>query len=294
MDHERCRILLKVLETGSLSAAAEKTGYTPSGVSRAVAALEEEAGFRLLYRSREGAAATPECEELLPVIKQIVFWGDRFYEKAGSIRGVETGSITIGSVYGTFYGWMAELMAGFSKEHPGIEIKTIEGTSSGMCGLMEDRQADFCIVSRRTGDFRFIPLLEDEMMALLPPGHPLAKNKTVPVTAFEKWPVIEFFTDQETDNRNIYKRNNITPNIRYTTMDLQAGYAMAEAGLGICMGNRVTARRIKHSLEIRSLRPRQFNEIGIVIPNEDAISPAAAAFADYALSHKPEWLDAVR
>ena len=34
MDTEKCRALLCTIETGSLSAAAERLGYTPSGISR--------------------------------------------------------------------------------------------------------------------------------------------------------------------------------------------------------------------------------------------------------------------
>lgn len=50
MDTEKCRALLAVLEAGSLSAAAEKLDYTPSGLSRMMAALEQELGFPLLSR----------------------------------------------------------------------------------------------------------------------------------------------------------------------------------------------------------------------------------------------------
>lgn len=45
MDTEKYRALLAVLEAGSLSAAAEKLDYTPSGLSRMMAALEQELGF---------------------------------------------------------------------------------------------------------------------------------------------------------------------------------------------------------------------------------------------------------
>lgn len=57
MDTEKCRALLAVLEAGSLSAAAEKLDYTPSGLSRMMAALEQELGFPLLSRSHSGRAA---------------------------------------------------------------------------------------------------------------------------------------------------------------------------------------------------------------------------------------------
>ena len=39
MDTEKCRALLAVLEAGSLSAAAEKLDYTPSGLSRMMAEI---------------------------------------------------------------------------------------------------------------------------------------------------------------------------------------------------------------------------------------------------------------
>jgi len=42
MDTEKAVALLRALELGSLSAAAEQLGYTPSGVSRMMASLERE------------------------------------------------------------------------------------------------------------------------------------------------------------------------------------------------------------------------------------------------------------
>lgn len=64
MEFDRYRALVCAIETGSLSAAAEKLQYTPSGVSRMIAALEEENGFPLLLRGRNGVRPTAECEKL--------------------------------------------------------------------------------------------------------------------------------------------------------------------------------------------------------------------------------------
>ena len=54
MESEKCRVLLCAIDKGSITAAAEAMGYTISGVSRMMAALEAEVGFPLLRRSREG------------------------------------------------------------------------------------------------------------------------------------------------------------------------------------------------------------------------------------------------
>ena len=71
MDTEKCRALLAVLEAGSLSAAAEKLDYTPSGLSRMMAALEQELGFPLLCRSHNGVQPTRACRTLLPTLRVI-------------------------------------------------------------------------------------------------------------------------------------------------------------------------------------------------------------------------------
>ena len=51
METDKIRVLMKVLEKGSLAAAAEELDYTASGVSRMIASLEEETGFPLLVKT---------------------------------------------------------------------------------------------------------------------------------------------------------------------------------------------------------------------------------------------------
>lgn len=100
MDTEKCRALLAVLEAGSLSAAAEKLDYTPSGLSRMMAALEQELGFPLLSRSHSGVQPTRACRTLLPTLRELTHWSGLLDAQAAEIRGVETGTIAVGCVYG--------------------------------------------------------------------------------------------------------------------------------------------------------------------------------------------------
>ena len=64
MDTERWKIILTAIDKGSLCEAGEVLGYTVSGVSRSVAALEKELGFSLLYRSKRGVAADRKSTRL--------------------------------------------------------------------------------------------------------------------------------------------------------------------------------------------------------------------------------------
>ena len=94
MDTEKCAALLCALEEGTLARAAERLGYTPSGISRMVAALEEELGFPLLYRSRGGVTATGECEALLGAMRQMVYQAECCRQTAAN-RLQNIGGMTI-------------------------------------------------------------------------------------------------------------------------------------------------------------------------------------------------------
>ena len=67
MDTEKSRMLLKIIETGSFSQAAELLGYTPSGINRMVKSMEDEIGFLLFTRSQKGVCLTTEGKRLLPI-----------------------------------------------------------------------------------------------------------------------------------------------------------------------------------------------------------------------------------
>src|ERR671917_21708 len=58
LDVRRMRVLREVAARGSFSAAAEALAYTQSAVSQQIAALEREAGARLVERSARGVRTT--------------------------------------------------------------------------------------------------------------------------------------------------------------------------------------------------------------------------------------------
>ena len=279
MDTEKCRALLCVLETGSLTAAAEALGYTPSGVSRMMAALEEEVGFTLLDRGRGGVEPTAACTRLLPVVREMADAGQRIRETAASICGVEIGSVCVGSAYGAYYAPLAETVAAFSAAHPGIDVRLLQGSSSVLCAALERREVDFCIVSRREGDFDFLPLLRDPMMVWLPESHTLAKMPAVPITAFSNEPYIATYPEQNTDNDHILRAHGIRPKTRFATIDERATAALVRAGLGISMNNGILAHGLDLTgIAVRPLAPETIVEIGAALPRQHRRSPAANAF----------------
>lgn len=250
MDTEKCRVLLTVLHERSLSAAAEALGYTPSGVSRLVDSLERETGFPLLHRGRGGVSATRACQELLPLMRRMAELDEQYQQLAHRIQGLDVGRVVAGTNYAAFYPWLSEVIAGFHHAYPGIRVELREGSSTQLGELVE---AD-----------RF------------------------PVERLRQEPFIEFLPGQETDNSRMLQQLQIRPKVRFATSDSRAAIAMVRAGLGITLLNDILTADLADGVAVLPLDPPQSVHLGIALPEEEHVSPAAKRFITYALDRLPE------
>lgn len=285
MDTEKCRALICAIDEGSLTRAAEKLGYTISGISRMMAALEAELGFELLLRSRSGVAPTRECERLLPHFRELVQSARLCEQTAADMLGLETGEIVIGVGYEAYYGWLARIIAGFCKQHPGVKVSTFDGLSTQLMRALSESRADLCIMSRRDGAQRWIHLKDDRLLAVVPRDHELAKCRAVPLEAYRTEPYIDICPGLETDNSIVLRRCGISPHVRFGCSSIAAANAMVEAGLGICLINELGVSTLRGGTVALPLDPPQFFDVGIALPEDRPLSPAVRCFLAFAMKH---------
>ncbi|MCM1235040.1 MAG: LysR family transcriptional regulator substrate-binding protein [Ruminococcus flavefaciens] len=186
---------------------------------------------------------------------------------------------------GVFDSWLAEIVAGFHRICPGITIQILERSSSELNALMENRQLDFGFVSKREGRHRWYPLINDELVAVLPEAHPYASALAAPADIFSREPYIQIHPDVETDNVLYFKSIGILPQVCFSTNDIYAACAMVRAGLGIALVNRLFITEHMEGIAAVSLLPKPCIEFGIILPEKDYIAPAAKRFEEYAFAH---------
>ena len=153
--------------------------------------------------------------------------------------------------------------------------------------MLSFHQADFCLISEREGDHNWILLRNDPMVDLIPPGHPLAKETSVPMEAFAVESYIQTYPGQYVDNARIFSRCHITPNPQFSTMDINATYSMVEAGLGIGINNQVNSYLWQDRVVHLPLKPTQTMNIGLAY--EKNISLASQAFLHFIKDKLPEY-----
>lgn len=282
MDTEKCIAFMEVLAEKNLSPAAEKLGYTPSGISRMLDAMEKETGFPLLKRHRNGVSLTPEGEAMLPFIRALAMEGRQYMEAAGEITGLNVGHLRVGTAYYEFYPWIASLIADFQKLYPGVRIDIVENGSSRLVRAIENREIEMAFISKRPGNHRFHLLFKDSLVAILPKDHPMAGEKTFRAIGFSQEPFIELLPGQDTDNARYFREHGIKPSIRYSTDDTPAAASMVEAGLGITCSNQIVAKKLGKRVALLPLSPDGTVEMGLAMAPKASLSPAASRFLAFA------------
>lgn len=279
MDTERWKLLLTAIDKGSLCAAGEEMDYTVSGVSRSVAALEKEIGFPLLYRSKQGVLPTEECNAILPAVREMLYAEQKIRQGAARVLGFEQGVIGIGTAYRRYYPWITEVTSQFHELHPGVQFHLVNGISTDLVQQLEHHQLDFGIVSAREGEHDWLPLCDDPLLAVLPASHPLAKKKKVKLEALLKEPYIQTCPGLDIDSTRFFTNRGVHPNMQFSTMDIQATYAMVGAGLGYTISNRLNSNFDDPNVRHLAIDPPEILEIGIAYRKDP--SPVAEAFLEF-------------
>lgn len=280
MDAVKCEALITAAAAGSMTAAAEKLGYTQSGITRMIRSLEEELGFPLLVRSKSGVELTENGKQVLPALREIVRAEEKARQLGAEIRGMVTGVLTIGSYYSVSAILMPDIISRFETLYPGIRVRIQEGGNREMAEWLSEKTVDCCFGAKPTDDIGcdWIPVFRDELVVWLPKSSPRAAESSFPLQDLEALPFIQTSPDCDTDQDRLLRRYDLHPDIRFTTRDGFATYNMVASGLGISFNQKLISRNWSGAVAELPLNPPQYISLGIAVPSLQEASPAAKRF----------------
>ena len=283
MDKVKCEAFLIAAEQGSLSAAAKKLGYTQPGITRIINALEDEVGFALLVRTKRGVTLTPNGQKLLTLFRDIVQAQKVLEETTSAIRGVLTGSLTIGCYYSVSAMLLPNILKNFLADYPNITIYLKEGTNVELTKWLQEGVIDLSFSAKpsMSADFDWIPVLNDELMVWLPERYEADYDGEFPVKDLEKYPFIITQPDNDTDIDRVLGDLGIKADIHFSTKDAYATYKMVEADLGISFNQQLIARDWHGRVVVLPFSPPQYIELGLALPSMADASPVAKQFVKY-------------
>lgn len=176
-------VVLAVADCGNLSRAATQLSMTQSGLSRAVAEIEEIAGGRLFERSPRGMSCTALGLSMCRHAGTLLGNFRKAESDLAALAGGDLGSITIGC-FSMFSGWpLADAVEAFRLSHPQITLTIQIGTHERLIKDLDSAEIDV-LISRYTPGldpqtYRSLSLLDDAIVLGCSLHHPLAGKKKV-------------------------------------------------------------------------------------------------------------------
>ncbi len=286
METARLRAFVETADKGSVKAAADSLGYTPSAISQLITALEKELGITLFTRSQKGMKLTAEGREMLPLVRSYLTHEEEIYTFAAELKGVMRGKLVIATYPSIATTWLPEIVRSFKNDYPGIQISIMESIKSDIFRHFEQNEADLAFLAySEPMPYEWIPLSTSNVIAAVPEGHRLADLKAFPIKECENEDFILGSWGKEMEILEILERNDVHPEIKYTTYDTPASLAMVRMGLGVSFVNELSAQFWNEHLVKMPLDPPQTITLGAALPSKDHMTGAAKRFLSYTLKH---------
>lgn len=274
--------LVKTVETGSFTRAAEELNYAQSSVSKMIADLEKEWGILLLERGRNGVCLTSAGEQILSYARKVIRDFEELEACVDQLNGVQRGIVRIGTFSSVAIHWLPNIFAEFQRDYPGIEYELLLGDYDEVEQWIEEGRVD-CGFLRLTKKIRLdtISLKKDEYKVVLPEEHPLAQRKRIPVRELEGQPFLLLEHGGKTEVSELLEESHVHPQIRFTTWEDFAIMSMVEKGLGIGILPDMILKRVPYRMTVRPLEQPYYREIGLAMKRREHLTPATQKFIEY-------------
>jgi DNA-binding transcriptional LysR family regulator len=243
IDH-RVQVLRMVASHGTLTAAAEALGYTPSAVSHQLRTLSRDLGVPLLARQGRGVQLTPAARVLLERTAELYTRWEEIRADLSTAADQRVRSLRLCGFSTAAAALLPQVATRVRARHPGAAVQIIEADPTECYDLLLADRADLAVVVATAGlpsstDPRFDqePLLDDPLDLLLPADHPLAAQRSALLsqTAAEPWILDRPGRPYHQLVLTACAEAGFTPTVAHEASEWETGAALVAAGLGIAL-----------------------------------------------------------
>ena len=168
-------LLVRAVDTRSLTKAAEQTHLALAAASRRISILESRYGVQLLYRSSHGVEPTPAGKALVFQARQMLALSEKLQaELSDYARGVR-GHIRIEANTSAITQFLPSDLVTFSAAFPDVKLDLAENRSWAIVQALHEGKIDIGIVMENVdrGGLASYEYRRDRLVAVVPREHPL-------------------------------------------------------------------------------------------------------------------------
>jgi len=292
MTFTQLEIFTLVAELRGFSAAAMQLGISQSAVSHALKALEKEMGVDLIVRHQASAELTEVGRQLLLRAREILGLSEAMRQEAADVLGQRQGTLRIGSFGATSsLNLLPAITAQFRQRYPGIELRIDEGADHEVVQWIRERRVDVGFLVLPDERFDTVPLVQDQMMALLPRSHALAGAASVTLAQLCADPFIMSEAGCAALIEPLFANARLKPDVPYHISQMITIFDMVSRGTGVSIvAEMALPQRLASQypeLVALPLNPPVLRKVGLAVRDRRQNTPATEAFLELARQMAP-------
>ena len=247
LDLRRLRLLRELNERGTIAAVADALQFTPSAVSQQLAALEREAGVRLLERVGRGVRLTDPALVLVEHADALLERAALAETDLAAAAGTVTGRGRIAGFQSVLLRIALPAMQALARAAPRLRCEVVEAEPEQALPALALGDVDLVLGDewqhqpwRLPAGLERSELLRDPVRVVLPAGHPAARRhaRAVPMAALagEAWTTGHAGMSWEgITHRTCRQYGGFEPDIRHRTNDATISLVLVARGLAVTL-----------------------------------------------------------
>lgn len=224
-----------IFDTGSVTGAAEMLKLSQPAVSYRLKQAELQLGGVLFDRQSGRMEATPIAQRLIRTARLVAEELDLAERDVAEILASREGTLRLSTVCSTAYHWLPQVLDKFKEAYPNVAVLIDSSSNRTPIEAVAKGELDVALTTDPPNMNGIIatPLFDDEIVAVVASGDPLATKQYLTATDFAKQSVIVFNHRRSDVFRLVLDPSGIRPHRVLDVEATEALVAMVRAGMGL-------------------------------------------------------------
>lgn len=247
LDPVSLRLFVKVVETGTIAAAAQAEHVSSTAVSKRLSELESVLQTPLLSRTNKGVEPTSAGVALLRLARGALHELDQIWSEMENFSSGVRGIVRVCASMSAITQFLAEPLKTFIDKYPEVELQLEEKTSSLVAKAVAENAADVGVYLPivQEPELEVFPYRSDRLVAIVPKGHSLARRKSIALRELLGFDIVGLHTGSAINFELARVAQSVQKplNLRIQVTSLDALSVMVSTGLGVGVMPEWVARR---------------------------------------------------
>jgi DNA-binding transcriptional LysR family regulator len=286
---------LAIADLHSISAAADRLGLTPSAVSRLLAELETELGFRLFDRTTRRVNLSSAGRDFLPSAETILRYVRAAEQSADDIRNHAAGTVRVGAPLVLASTALPAAIAHYASHKPKVVVRIHDAVVEQLVERVANGDVDLAIGPDGPSGSRVScePSFDSPWVMWSAPSHPLALRRQVRWHDLRGTPIVATGRDHERGVAQMLA--DVPADARIIPVEIvdnvTTAFGLASQGFAVTLAPAYVAPLARtFGLVMRRIAdPETIRQVCVYRPLERSLSPSAEGFAEFIGTWLKRW-----